>query len=343
MKKAAIAIGSLILLISLCASALIGYTVLTRKKPAVTDRTNHNINVMLTRSDNWERIIDTPVIDVYDMCIIDGSTATIPITAEIYRQFWSFSDDQVNESDYVYHSTTHNAYSNLIDKRDGVLALWGVDDQPPISLIFVTPPSQEELDMAKTGDVTLDIEQIAKDGFVFIVNKDNPIDEITIEQIQDIYSGKITNWKEIGGKNQKIKAYQREENSGSQTAMEQMVMQDKQMQKPIETYIERSMSGLIEVVAAEYDNGNGSIGYTYNYYVNNLYKNDNIKVLKVNGVSPDDQNLISGDYPFTTGYFAVMRDDEAEDSPARKLRDFLLTEQGQQLIEMAGYCRGVTP
>ena len=56
---------------------------------------------------------------------------------------------------------------------------------------------------------------------MFITHKDNPIDSLTIEQIQSIYSGKITNWNQVGGEDLEIKAYQREGNSGSQTAMEQ--------------------------------------------------------------------------------------------------------------------------
>lgn len=101
------------------------------------------------------------------------------------------------------------------------------------------------------------------------------------------------------------------------------------------------MGGLVDSVA-EYENGKASIGYTYYYYINNLYKNDNIKVLKVNGITPENKNLINNSYPFTTNYYAVMRSTETKDSPAKKLRDFLITEMGQQLIEMAGYCRSVS-
>ncbi|HHV51082.1 MAG TPA: hypothetical protein GXX54_05170, partial [Clostridiales bacterium] len=92
---------------------------------------------------------------------------------------------------------------------------------------------------------------------------------------------------------------------------------------------------------AEYENGPASIGYTYNYYINNLYKNENIKVIKINGVSPTNENLISGAYAFSTSYYAVIRKNEPQESPARKLRDYLLTKEGQEIIAMAGYCKAV--
>ena len=100
------------------------------------------------------------------------------------------------------------------------------------------------------------------------------------------------------------------------------------------------MGGLIRAVA-EYENGPASIGYTYYYYIKNLYKDENIKVIKINGIEPTNDNLISGVYPFSTNYYAVIRGDEPEDSPARKLRDYLITPEGQNLIAMAGYCKAV--
>ncbi|MCL1858408.1 MAG: substrate-binding domain-containing protein [Oscillospiraceae bacterium] len=291
-----------------------------------------NVNVMLKRPDNWQKIIENPVISENDMLrIIDGSTATIPITAELFRQFYDYTDAKLNEEYIGYtHSTTHYAYINLIERR------YGRSD--PKYLIFVTPPSTGEVYFAEYLGVELDITPIAKDGFVFITHKENPIESLTVEQIQAIYTGEITNWKELGGEDIEIQAYQREPNSGSQTVMEEMVMQGKQLIKPIDTQVIGGMGWLVDAIA-EYKNGKASIGYTYYYYINNLYKNENIKVLKIDGIAPDNENLINETYPFTANYFAVMRGDEPVDSPARKLRDFLITEQGQQLIEMAGYCR----
>jgi len=334
LRKVSVALGAILiaLVIGLGAVPLV-VNLLNQKPLGIADKTE-NVNVMLTRPANWRKIANEPVISKEDMEIIDGSTATIPITAEILRQFFDLGDNDINSHHVVYHSTTHEAYLKLINREDR----FGYGRNT--SLIFVTPPSDEELNYAAQQGVELDITPIAKDGFVFITHKDNPVDSLTVEQIQDIYTGKITNWKEVGGKDLEIKAYQREKNSGSQTAMEQMVMQGIQMSSPITANVHFGMGMLIEAVA-EYENGPASIGYTYNYYINNLYKNENIKVIKINGVSPTNENLISGAYAFSTSYYAVIRKNEPQESPARKLRDYLLTKEGQEIIAMAGYCKAV--
>jgi phosphate transport system substrate-binding protein len=298
---------------------------------------NPNINVIIKRADDWSKIVTPNIMSLPSMDMIDGSTATVPITAEILRQFFALNDSAIVKLAYIKHSTTHQAYLNLIGK----LPIQGRSTSMPVDLIFVTPPSNDELKLAKDAGVTLDITPIAKDGFVFLVNTANPIDSLTVEQIQDIYTGKITNWKELGGPDLAIKAYQREQNSGSQTAMQNLVMKGNKLMESIDVKIYQGMGGLIEAVA-EYDNGPASIGYSYYYYVNNLYRNPSIKVLKINGISPDDPNLIDESYPFTTSYYAVIRSDEIKTSMARRMRDFLITENGQRLIEMAGYCRSVS-
>jgi len=336
-RKAVYIITSAIILISLILIGWIFYNSINPKKIGITDKTV-NINVMMTRPSGWKKIVSESLMSKNDLDIIDGSTATIPITAEILRQFYGYSDELVNIQGVVFHSTTHDAYLNLINKKSK--SYNQSDLQLPISLIFVTAPSEEEEQLAKAKGVEFDIVPVAKDGFVFITHKDNPIDSLTVDQIQKIYTGEIKNWKELGGEDLVILPYQREENSGSQTAMQKIVMQNKPLIKPIDAKVYMGMGGLVDAVA-EYENGKASIGYTYYYYINNLYKNDQIKVLKINGIAPDNENLINNKYPFSTSYFAIIRKDEPAESNARILRDFLLTEVGQDLIQMAGYCRSV--
>jgi phosphate transport system substrate-binding protein len=203
--------------------------------------------------------------------------------------------------------------------------------------VIATPPSEDEKNLAAGNGVTLDVTAVALDGFVFITHKDNPVDSLTAEQVRKIYTGEIKNWSELGGNPGSIRAYQRNPNSGSQTAMEELVMKGLKMKEPIKTETYREMGGLVDAVA-EYQNGKNSIGYTYDYYIKNLYKNENIKTLKIDGVAPSFESYKNRTYPFTATYCAVIRTDEPEGSPARRLSDFLLTEQGQRLVEMAGYC-----
>lgn len=308
----------------------------------IGDQTVNNINVMLTRPENWEKIETGKITLTKDeLALIDGSTATIPITAELARQFCGASDDEIKS--YVDHNTTHYAYENIIltyakEYYDGYYSRNRFDKK---RLLFATEPSERERDEAKQAGVSLDITPVALDGFVFITHKDNPVDSLTVEQLQQIYSGVITNWKDVGGNDKKIIPYQRESDSGSQTAMEQIVMKGSPLplMEPAEGYrITTGMGMLIEKIA-EYENRENSIGYTYYYYLNNLYRNDDIKVLKIDGISPDNENLISGAYPFSTAYYIVTAEgSDAESVKMRGLRDYLLTDEGQEIIKMAGYC-----
>ena len=297
-----------------------------------------NINVMLTRNPDWKQLdLGGFSLSMSQFLQIDGSTATIPITAELARQCCEASDEDIDK--YVFHNTTGPAYDNLIYSNGNKKPLYANGNEIRYEekhIIFATEPSEQELEEAKEYGVELEVTPVALDGFVFITHKDNPVDSLTVQQIKDIYSGKITNWKEVGGKDCEIIPYQREANSGSQTAMEQLVMKDTPLMKPKEGYrITKGMGELVEVVA-EYENRESSLGYTYYYYLNNLYKNDNIKVLKIDGVSPDNENLRDKSYPFNTAYYAVTV--KGDDSETAKLKDFIVSEKGQQVVAMAGYC-----
>ncbi|MCM1544567.1 MAG: substrate-binding domain-containing protein [Ruminococcus sp.] len=271
---------------------------------------------------------------------IDGSTVCVPMGAEFARQHLGMDDETCN--DFVMFSTTHNAYENLISRVIMENNYWyagsvytKLTPNKSIDLVLGTEPSDEELAMAKKANVELVKKPVCFDAFVFITHKDNPIESLTVEQVRDIYSGKIKNWKEVGGKNEKIVAYQREENSGSQTAMENLVMGGRDMIDPIEIKVIAGMGTLVDAVA-EYKNKTASLGYTYRYYIDTLYKNDNIKTIAINGIAPTDDNIRSEKYPFTTNYYGVIRHGD-ENEVGGKFLDWMLTDEGQKCIAQAGY------
>ncbi|MBW8381911.1 MAG: hypothetical protein K0M69_05245, partial [Youngiibacter sp.] len=96
------------------------------------------------------------------------------------------------------------------------------------------------------------------------------------------------------------------------------------------------MSGLIEVIAA-YDNSDKAIGYSVYYYANSMYSKDTIKFVKVDGVEPNNKNISSDAYPYTSAYYAVLKKTEAKDSGARKLLEWILSDEGQKVSEDSGY------
>jgi len=213
-------------------------------------------------------------------------------------------------------------------------AFW-VTPERPVELFLGTAPSPEELAMAHEYGVTPVVKPICWDAFVFITHVDNPVETLTMDQLRGIFSGEITNWKQLGGRDEAIQAFQREPGSGSQTGMEDHVMGGIPMAGPQTVLIVEGMSGLVERVA-EYRNGKASIGYTYRYYIDRLYKNDKIKTIAVEGVAPTDENIRSGSYPLSVNYVGVIRQGE-EDGPGGLFLDWILSAEGQACVAQAGY------
>ncbi|MEI8216391.1 MAG: substrate-binding domain-containing protein [Eubacteriales bacterium] len=251
---------------------------------------------------------------------VDGSTVTIPLSEALGAKLMNLPIEEARQ--YIVHNKTHQAYLNLINGS--------------AALIFVTSPSAEELQIAKESNVKLELIPIVSEGFIFLVNKDNPVNSLTLKQIQDIYTGKITNWKDVAGTDTIIKAYQRPVNSGSQTGFLDLVMGGLTPVNPPTEQIISEMAGLIEAVAT-YKNEPDAIGYSYFYFATDMWGNEKVKLLAVNGVVPSKETIRDGSYPIRTAYYAAIRSTEAKDSPARQIISWLLTKDGQQLAEEAGY------
>ena len=311
----------------ICAAILTGIAVYvnnlyTKSEEVATTNTTNSTEV--------EPVIDTePLYSKEEYPKIDASLATQPLAIAVTKNFVADvgeNDEEVSE--FLEFSNTHPAYIKLID---------GEKD-----LIIVTEPSEEELAYAKEKGVELEITPVVREGFVFYVNAKNPVDGLTIKQIQDIYSGKITNWKEVGGEDEEIVPFQRPENSGSQTGMLSLVMKDVEIMEPKKEDLIGSMFDIVNLVSS-YDNGINSIGYSYYYYATTMFDTldstvaERIKFLSIDGIEPSTENIKNETYPLETAYYIVIRKDEPESSLARKLKKDLLSERGQSVAEEAKY------
>ena len=253
---------------------------------------------------------------------VDGSTVTIPLSEAVAATLTRSTLEAVRP--YILHNKTHQAYLNLIDNK--------------VDLIFVTGPSEEELALAKAAGIEFEVVPIVSEAFVFLTHKDNPVKGLTMQNIQDIYTGKVTNWGEVGGTDEAIIPYQRPVNSGSQTGFLDLVMKDLTPMKAPEELVTAEMGMLIDAVA-NYENSASALGYSYFYFVEDMWGNDAVKLLEVDGIYPDHETIRSGDYPFTTAYYAVIRKDSPKDSNERKVIEWILTEEGQALMEESGYVK----
>ena len=255
---------------------------------------------------------------------VDGATAMLPMVKEIVKTVVGLNEQDADK--YIEDNTqgkSAKVYASLINKEK--------------DLIFVSEPSDDILRQAKEKDVEFDMTGIGYDGFVFLLNENNPVKSLTIEQIQKIYTGEITNWKEVGGDDAKIVAYQREANSGSQNLMEKMVMKDKKMKKPdSDGLIIGAMTGLVDAVSTG-ENSKYSIGYSIYLYAKEQYTKDNVKFLNINGIEANDANIKNKSYPLTKVVYAITRKDVPADSNVRTLIKWLLTPQGQKVVAAGGY------
>ena len=201
-------------------------------------------------------------------------------------------------------------------------------------LIFALAPSKKQQEDAEKAGVQYELTPFCKDAFVFFVNAENPVDNLTTEQIRGIYSGKITDWKEVGApKSTKIIPFQRNEGSGSQTTL-QKFMGDTPIMPPLK---EDRLGGMGEIIndTANYRNFNAALGFSFRYYSTEMLKNNQIKLLSVDGVAPTVENIRDGSYPLVTTVYMVTKGPRSAN--VRKIVDYMLSPEGQKLVEDTGY------
>ncbi len=250
--------------------------------------------------------------------ILDGAAAVFPVYSAFVNATYP-NTVKLNDEIFQYNNTVMG-YKLLGAKA--------------IDIFFGAYPSQEQIENAKNNGTEFEYTKIGKEAFVFFVHKDNPIDSLTTSQIQDIYSGKITNWKEVGGKNEDIVAFQRNEGSGSQSMLIRF-MDGKEIMKPPSKQVNDLMSGIIEQVA-DYKNKTNSIGFSFRYYLEGIIKNPDIKMISVDGIKPNIENIKNGSYPITTSLYAVTYKDNQNEN-VQKLIKWILSKEGQEIIEKTGY------
>lgn len=254
---------------------------------------------------------------------VDGSTATLPLSQALYRLSTGASAEEA-ERDIVHNKTSAAYYSLQRGKEYGA------------SLVLAYAPSDEYLkELEEAGDPLL-IQPIGRDALVFMANASNPVESLTEEQLVGIYSGQITNWKEAGGRDQEICAFQRPPRSGSQNLMDSLVMQGREMAPAPENYIFSEMEGILDALSS-YDNRGNGLGYSVYFYAKNMYEKPELRFMSVNGIPPSNETIRDGSYPYISEFYAAIRRDEPEGTPARQLFDWLTTDNGQALINGLGY------
>ncbi len=256
-----------------------------------------------------------------ELPVLDGAAALVPVYASIINAVYpedsvkytggKFSDDNYYgenfaEDSKMQYKNTVRGYKAIVDGETDIL--------------FCAAPSEEQKQYAEDNGVELEFVPVGLEAFVFFVNKNNPVDSLTAEQVRKIYSGEIKNWKEVGGINRIINPVTRIEGSGSQSAMNAFMGE-----------CEYGLKSPFALTGA-------SIGFSFRYYLDGIVENGDVKMLSLNGVYPDEKNISNGTYPVIARFYAIYRkDNKNENIPL--LIDWLLSDEGQTLIEKSGYVR----
>lgn len=250
---------------------------------------------------------------------LDGSTALYPVFSAFAQAVYpKGSYDSANSE--VQSTQTSGAWANLLKEESDI--------------IFTPEPPGTIQDLAKSKGVQLVLTPIGKEAFVFFVHKDNPVSDITLEQVQKIYAGEITNWKELGGKDEPILAFQRPEDSGSQQMLMKVMGTKRLMEAPKDQHV-TGMGGIIEETL-DYENRKNAIGFSFRFFSESMVQNNKIKHLAINGVSPSITSIQQDTYPFVSLFYAVHLSTTTNPNLVPFL-EWMKSEEGQTLVEKSGY------
>lgn len=258
---------------------------------------------------------DTEIVRIDSTLTLSGDLPVVDGAAALYPVFSAFVDATYPENSVEFDGENFTADSALqyTNTRGAYKAV--VDGDADI--VFCAKPSEEQLAYAEQNGVELELVPIGCEAFVFIVNEDNPVDDLTIDQVKGLYSGEFTSWSQVGGDNYFVDALQRNEGSGSQTAMLSFMGGQEMKRNPL-GFMGRA------------------IGFSFRYYVSGIVENGEVKMLSLNGVYPSKENISNGTYPIVSNFYAVYRKDNDNEN-VDILLDWILSPQGQQIVEESGY------
>ena len=230
---------------------------------------------------------------------VSGSTSVGPLMEKIAEKY-----EEENSNISIEINQTGSS-AGIKDAMDG------------ISQIGMSSRNLKDEEAAKVKATVL-----AYDGVAVITNIGNSVKELTIGQIRDIFTGKITNWSEVGGSNAPIVVVSREAGSGTRTAFEECVEYSEE--ELVKDAIISKGNGDVKTTVSTNENAIGFVSFEY--------VDDAISSINVNGIEPTAANVKAGSYALSRPFLAVTNEQYiTEDS--QKLIDYITSEEGQQIVE----------
>lgn len=241
--------------------------------------------------------------------VMDGSTTVGPI-AKAFAEYYMGKHPEVNIT--VSESGSGNGAKSLIN---------GACDVGNMS----RPMKKSEKEAANAAGI-LPIEHIvAMDGIAMVVHESNPVQGLTIEQIHDIYTGKITNWKELGGPDLPIVVISRDTNSGTYETFESLVMKNEKMAGKTE-YV--GSNGAIRQRVLSTQSAIGYVGLAFR---------EGVKPLKVNGREATPETVTAMTYPIARPLYMYTNGRPKQGTPRYDFINLSATPEGKKIIEATGF------
>jgi phosphate transport system substrate-binding protein len=242
--------------------------------------------------------------------VVDGSTTVGPI-AKAFAEYYMKQNPGVNIT--VSESGSGNGAKALIN---------GACDIATMSRFM----KDEEFKAAVEKGVLPVCHTVAVDGIAIIVHPSNPVKGLSLAQIRDIYTGKVTNWSEVGGPNARIVVISRDTNSGTYESFETLVMNKQKMAASVE-YV-----GSNGAIRQKVQSTAGAVGY-----VGLGFADRKVKTLEVEKIIPTKATVVSGRYPIARPLFMFTNGYPAMGSHLYAFVTLHMSKKGQEMIEAIGF------
>ncbi len=261
-----------------------------------------------------------------EMPVLDGALASFPL----YSAFAGACYEPPSGSNTV---TPEGFFQNVVTYNNTIEAFSYLVERH-IDIFFGLEPDESQKQYAEQErNRELVYTTLRREAFVFFVHKDNPVESLTVEQVKDIYAGRITNWKDVGGPDMPILPFQRNAGSGSQSTLLRFMGEPPLMPPPIE--LDYGMEGIFTKVAS-YRSVPGAIGFSFYFFSTRMVDAGDVKLLAVNNVVPSKEHIRDNSYPILVNRYAVTLKDNAKPALLRFL-EWMQGPQGQELVEKLGY------
>lgn len=241
--------------------------------------------------------------------VVDGSTTLGPI-AKAFAEYYMSRKPQVNIT--VSESGSGNGAKSLINAACDVATM-------------SRPMKNSETKAAKDAGVLPIAHVVAMDGIAIVVHPSNPLQAVTVDQLRAIYTGKIANWKDLGGPDLPIVAISRDTNSGTFETFETLVMNREKMAPKIE-HVGSNGAMRQRVMSTP-----AAIGYVGLAFVEGL------KPVRVNGVAPSPDTVRSKAYPISRPLYMYTNGRPREGTPLAEFVGLARTPEGKRIVEDTGF------